>query len=80
MPHPKTIQKTERNLKREELSSRLKEMANDPIMNNAERSHGAMCYSLRESEEETYRCDHCGRSYQRAYWKAHCNVALRLNT
>lgn len=50
--------------RRRELTARLKAMANDPIMKTAERSRGAMCYSIRQPQSETYKCDHCGCSYQ----------------
>lgn len=50
--------------RRVELAARLKAMANDPLMKTAERSMGAMCYSIREPEEESYKCDHCDRTYR----------------
>lgn len=48
---------------RDVLTLRLKSLANDPAIKTAERSEGAMCYSIGMPEKETYRCSHCGAVY-----------------
>lgn len=32
-------------------------------MKTVERFAGAMCYIIREPEEESYKCDHCGCTF-----------------
>ena len=58
-------EQTLKNLGREELIMRLKEMANAEVLPMVERPMGAMCYSIRYPEPiYTFVCPKCGRTVE----------------